>query len=86
MPEEFYNERFLVSAYYDSSFAGLAATFESDNWSEIAEVAHDYLSDGSYVEIKDHKTGKRSRIDPDVYFEDFDGEFPLTYKLEKDIL
>ena len=86
MSDGLYDGRYVVRGYYDNAFMGLADIYGSDNWSEIEDKAHSFLSDGDYVEITDNVTGKSSRISPDAYFEDFNGEFPISYKLERDVM
>ena len=77
--------RFEVYGYYDAALRGVAEFFETDRWSEVEDTAHQYLSDGDFVTITDTKTGRWIKINPDVYFEDFEGEFPVSYRLEHDV-
>lgn len=69
--------RYKVSGYYDSRYRGLEDYFQSDDWSEIEDHAHEMLSNGDFVEIIDLGTGKSVRLDYDSYFDGFEGEFPV---------
>ena len=69
---------YKITGYYSNNYNGVGEEFTSSDWSEIAETAHQYLSDGYYVEIMNTLTGVTVRLDPDTY--DFDGEFPLRPK------
>lgn len=70
--------RFHVEGYYDARYIGLVDSFETDDWSEATDMAHEFLSNGDYTLIFDTKTGGEVRLDPDEYFEDFNGEFPVS--------
>lgn len=60
--------------------------FETDDWSVVTEKAHEMISEGNYTEIINWETGKSVRVDPDTYFDDFEGEFPIRYdELEKSL-
>ena len=73
--------RYKVEGYYDRNYRGLEDDFQSDDWSDIEDHAHEMLSKGDYVEITDLGTGKSVRLDYDSYFgedgEEFNGEFPI---------
>jgi hypothetical protein len=69
--------RYVVRGYFGTNYSGLADDFQSDDWSAIEDHAHEMLSDGDYVEIEDLGTGKSVRLDPDSYFDGFEGEFPV---------
>ena len=71
------DERYEVNGYYDSKYYGLSDDFKSNDWSEIEDHAHDMLSHGYYVEIIDFIAGNSVRLDPDSYFDGFEGEFPI---------
>lgn len=68
-----------VRAYYDGNLRGLADDFATDDWEEVKDKVHEYISDGHVVEIKNSETGVRQVWDYDGYFEDFEGESPLFY-------
>lgn len=75
------NERYSVSGYYGADSnghpQGLAEDFKTDDWSKVEEQAHEMLGKGNIVEIVDERTGGSTVLDPDLYFEDFQGEFPV---------
>lgn len=75
------NERYAVSGYYGTDSnghpQGLAEDFKTDDWSKVEEQAHEMLGKGNIVEIVDERTGGSTVLDPDLYFEDFQGEFPV---------
>lgn len=71
-------ERYSVEGYFDRRFYGLAADLDTDDWSKATDAAHEYLSNGYYTLIFDKKTGEEIRLTPDEYFEDFNGEFPVS--------
>ena len=50
--------RYSVEGYYGSDYRGLADDFQSDDWSEIEEHAHEMLSNGLFVEITDLGSGQ----------------------------
>ena len=68
-----------VRAYYDGNLRGLADDFATDDWEEVKDKVHEYISDGHVVEIRNSETGVRQVWDYDGYFEDFEGESPLFY-------
>ena len=70
-----YDNTYVVEGYYGKNYSGLAHSMSTNDWSEAVDAAHAYLSDGDYVEMSNTKSGKVVRIDPDEYFENFDGEF-----------
>ena len=69
--------RYKVEGYYYSLHRGLEDDFQSDDWSEIEDHAHEMLSKGDYVRITDLGTGNSIALDPTEYFKDFEGEFPV---------
>ena len=75
------NERYSVSGYNGTDSnghpLGLAEDFKTDDWSKVEEQAHEMLGKGNVVEIVDERTGGSTVLDPDLYFEDFQGEFPV---------
>lgn len=75
------NERYAVNGYYGTDSnghpQGLAEDFKTDDWSKVEEQAHEMLGKGNIVEIVDERTGGSTVLDPDLYFEDFQGEFPV---------
>ena len=77
-----YDARWVVSSYYDSRLAGLEDEIYTDDWEEVKDYAHSFVSDGGYVKIVDQKTGVEKVLDYDTYFgedgENFNGEFPLS--------
>ena len=70
--------RFIVEGFYGANYSGLAHSFSTDDFDAAADAAHDFLSDGDFVEITDTVTGHSERLDYDSYFDGFDGEFPLS--------
>lgn len=74
--------RFIARGYYGTNYSGLADSFESSDYEYIKDKVHDMLSAGDYVEVEDTLTGASYRIDPDTYFEDFDGEFNVTREMQ----
>lgn len=70
--------KYVVYGYYSSNFSGVEDSFQSNDWSEVTEIAHDMLSRGDYVEITNLETGKTKLLSPDEYFDMFNGEFPIT--------
>jgi hypothetical protein len=49
-----------------------------EDWDRVVETAHEWISDGGFVRITDEESGKSITLDFDSYFEDFEGEFPLS--------
>ena len=80
--EPSYSERYSVRAYYDDNYRGLADSFNSDDFDEIRDKAHEYLSDGSCIIVNDYETGKQIRTSPDEYFDNFEGEGIQPYMFE----
>lgn len=74
--------RFIARGYYDTRYSGLADSFESSDYEYIKDKVHDMLSNGECVEVEDTLTGASYRIDPDTYFEDFEGEFNVTKEMQ----
>lgn len=72
---------YKVSGYYGADSnghpAGLESSEEFEDWSKVTETAHEMLSRGDHVEIVNDETGKSIEINPDDYFESFEGEFPF---------
>ena len=80
--EPAYSERYSVRAYYDDNYRGLADSFSSDDFDEIRDKAHEYLSDGSCITVNDYETGKFFTLTPDEYFYGFEGEGIQPYMFE----
>ena len=74
--------RFIAYGYYGTNYSGLADSFESSDYEYIKDKVHAMLSNGEYVEVEDTLTGASYRIDPDTYFEDFEGEFNVTREMQ----
>lgn len=74
---------FAVTGYLGSNRSGAYADryFGPDEWSEVESYAHELLMQGLYVNIIYFKTGDQINIDPDVYAENFDGEFVVTNEI-----
>ncbi len=74
---------FAVTGYLGSNRSGAYADryFGPDEWSEVESYAHELLMQGLYVNIIYFKTGDMIDIDPDVYAENFDGEFVVTNEI-----
>lgn len=74
---------FAVTGYLGSNRSGAYADryFGPDEWSEVESYAHELLMQGLYVNIVYFKTGDQINIDPDVYAENFDGEFVVTNEI-----
>lgn len=72
--------RFWVSQYYDGNFRGLSDSEEFFDFDQAIDRAHEWLGQGP-VKIRDAETGAEVRIDPDEYWENFDGEFWCTPEL-----
>ena len=67
-----------VASFYDERLIGLEKSETGiEDWSRVEELAHEWVSNGGYVEIKDDESGKSIVLDYDSYFEDFEGEFPV---------
>ena len=78
---------YLVTAYYDNRYRGRADEFSSDNFEEIVEKAHEYCSDGYYVEVENMGSGEGKRFDPEKWMESVErfGEVPESvYDLSDD--
>ena len=80
--EPTYSKRYKVRGYFDSAYRGLSDSFDTDDFDEVRDIAHDYLSDGSYVIVNDYDTGKTIKISPDEYFDNFEGEGIQEYMFE----
>ena len=71
------DEKYVVRGFYDSDYRGLDTDFKSDDWSQVEMAAHEMLSNGNYVQITNTESGLDYKIEPDEYFNDFNGEFPI---------
>lgn len=71
------DEKYVVKGFYDSDYRGLDTDFKSDDWSQVEMAAHEMLSNGNYVQITNTESGLDYKIEPDEYFNDFNGEFPI---------
>ena len=70
--------RYKVDSFFDIDERGLCYSNSSlTNWSQVEEIAHEWLSDGGVVRITDLETGNNMTLNPDMYFEMFNGEFPI---------
>lgn len=81
--EPAYSERYSVRAYYDDNYRGLADSFSSDDFDEIRDKAHEFLSDGSCITVNDYETGKFFTLTPDEYFYGFEGEGIQSYMFDE---
>jgi len=70
---------FRVTSYYDHSQRGIADGASFDDMDEAVAYAHEKLSEGS-VRIEHYDVGAVD-INPDEYWENFDGEFWCTPEL-----
>lgn len=80
--EPAYSERYKVLAFYGNDYRGLVDDFSSDDFDEISDKAHEFLSNGNLIVVNDYETGKQIRLTPDDYFDDFEGEGILPYMFE----
>ena len=71
------NAKYTVSAYFDEDKRGVADRIICEDWSEVEQKAHEFLSNGHITTIEAHDTGVELTLTPDEYFESFEGEFPL---------
>ena len=71
--------RFRVCNYYDTKFRDLAECKVFDDFDEAVDYAHECLGKGPTT-IEDYYVGT-VEIDPDKYWENFDGEFWCTPEL-----
>ena len=73
---------FEIRAYYGQDHnghgLGLEGSYSVDFFEVMAYIAHDKVSHGYVVEVKCVKTGKVLELDPDSYFENFEGECPVS--------
>ena len=60
---------YKVESYYDSEFRGLEDNDRFDDWSRVAEWAHEHAMKGGYVRITNEETGLDVEIDPDEYMQ-----------------
>lgn len=75
-------DRFIARGYYGINYSGLADSFESSDYEYIKNKVHAMLSNSYYVEVKDTLTGANYRINPDTYFENFEGDFNVTKEMQ----
>ena len=68
-----------INAYYDENLRGLADDFVTNDWEEVKDKVHEFISDGHVVEIWNRETGVKQVWESDGYFADFNGESPLFY-------
>lgn len=68
-----------INAYYDGNLRGLADDFVTNDWEEVKDKVHEFISDGYIVEIWNRETGVKQVWEYDGYFADFNGESPLFY-------
>lgn len=68
-----------INAYYDGKLRGLADDFVTNDWEEVKDKVHEFVSDGYVVEIWNRETGVKQIWESDGYFADFNGESPLFY-------
>ena len=71
--------RFRVCSYYDTKFRDLAECKVFDDFDEAVDYAHECLGNGPTT-IEDYYVGT-VEIDPDEYWDNFDGEFWCTPEL-----
>lgn len=71
--------RFRVCSYYDAKFRDLAECKVFDDFDEAVDYAHECLGKGPTT-IEDYYVGT-VEIDPDEYWDNFDGEFWCTPEL-----
>ena len=72
--------RFYVSLYFDTKFRDLEDSETYFDFDKAVDRAHEWLGQGP-VKIRDAETGAEVRIDPDEYWDNFDGEFWCTPEL-----
>lgn len=70
---------FYVAQYYDTKFRDTAESASFDDMDEAVDYAHECLGKGP-TSIEHYSVG-RVDIDPDEYWENFDGEFWCTPEL-----
>lgn len=68
---------YTVCSYYDGLFRGLEDKGKFTDWSEVQEFSHTKLMDGHYVCISNEETGEMAELNPDIYRDEFNGEFPV---------
>jgi len=73
-----YELHYTIKAYYDEKFRGLAEAFETDDFEAMRMQAHEYASQGFMLKIYNNEIGTVIEISPDSYFENFEGESPIT--------
>ena len=69
---------YTIKAYYDEHFRGLADSYDTDSFDELRDVAHDFASQGYMLKLYNNEIGTVIEISPDAYFDNFEGESPIT--------
>lgn len=71
---------FMIESYHDKELRGLSDSFKTTDFEKAKDMAHEYLSKGGYVKMTYQKMdmAKEHILDADSYFENFEGEFPLS--------
>lgn len=72
-----YESTYYVVAYLYTNYTGIMDDLSTNDWSAVEEFAHEHLYKGNLIEIVNNETGASVRLNPDEYFEDFNGEFPV---------
>lgn len=71
---------YKVESFYGKDLRGLEESESFEDWEEVKDFAHELISHGGYVRITNEYTGKEVVLDPDTYFDNFEGEFPVDQK------
>lgn len=75
---------FEIRAYFGQDHNGhgygLAENMEVSDFSDMEEAAHCMICNYGIVEVKCVETGKTLEIEHDSYFENFEGEFPVSFE------
>lgn len=67
-----------VKGYYDENCRGLAESTYDVDFSTLRDIAHTYASQGYVLKLENTDIGTVMIITPDSYFENFEGESPIT--------
>lgn len=76
--ENYYDNRFKVTSYYDNNYRGVGSSEDFDSYDEAEEYAHDRLINGENIIITDTETGNRVMINSREYTMKFDGDFVVN--------
>lgn len=69
---------YAVYGYYDENCKGLENSDWCSNWEEVEDLVHQYISKGDIVRIKNNETGNDIIITPDEYWDNFEGQCPVS--------